>query len=641
MMSSGFRIPKEKYDAMNAASLDSREEFWLEASRGLDWKEEPTRALDFDSPPFASWFPDGKINLSYNALDRHVHSDRKDQTAIVYESAVGGRSRSITYAELLKDVESFAGSLRDMGVEAGDTVIIYLPMIPEACVAMLACTRIGAVHSVVFGGFASAELAVRIDAAAPKVVITSTCGIEGAKGAISYIPNVREAIDACSHRVPSVVVVDRPEIPEMSLKASEREDDRFVDYNELLRSPTTAAAVPMLSSAPLYTIYTSGTTGDPKGVVRDHSHVVTLKWSMDTFFGHRPGETFFAASDLGWVVGHSYIVYAPLLHGSTSVLYEGKPVGTPDASAYWKIVEKHGVANLFTAPTALRAIRKEDPTLSMSQDYDLSSLRALFVAGERCDPDTVDFFQRALKRPVVDHFWQTESGSPMVGLQREDVGTRAGSCGMPLPGYDLRVIDETTCKEVPVGEMGTIALKLPLPPGFMSTLWKADERFVDTYMTDIPGFYTAMDAGYVDNDGYVSIMSRTDDILNVAGHRLSSGAMEEAVLRHPDVVECAVIGQKHDIKGEVPVAVVVMAEGSCAKSDEVKREVVSVVRKRVGAVAALRQVATVSALPKTRSGKILRKIIRKIADGEEYTVPGTIEDASVLGGIHEAFPGRG
>tara|TARA_B110000208_G_scaffold116360_1_gene142658 strand:+ start:1335 stop:3368 length:2034 start_codon:yes stop_codon:yes gene_type:complete len=643
-----FRVSKESYDSTVAESLSvaTRSKFWLDVAREeIDWFNAPTTALAFrdDSDKFSSaipkWFPDGTTNLSLNALDRHVENGLGDRVALAYHSTVGGNTRDITYAELLEDVKSFAGALQELGVEAGDRVLLYMPMIPESAVAMLACTRIGAVHSVVFGGFAAAELAIRVDDAAPKVVIAATCGLEGAKGALPYMPAVNEALELASHDVPSVVVVDRLEEAAAAV-AYELKPGRDHDFSSMVASASSAAPVPLSANDPLYTIYTSGTTGDPKGILRDNSHAVTLKWSMAAYYGTRPGEAFFAASDIGWVVGHSYIVYAPLLHGCTSVMFEGKPVGTPDAGVYWRIIEKYNVANMFTAPTALRAIRKFDPHGDLMKKCDISSLRTMFVAGERADPDTVSHFEEQCQIPIVDHWWQTESGSPMCGVQLEGVATTLGSCSLPLPGYDMKVLGEAG-EELADGEMGSIAIKMPTPPGFMTTLYENDERYESAYLAEFPGYYSAGDAGFRDENGYLHIMSRTDDIINVAGHRLSTGALEEACSAHAEVVECAVIGTKDAIKGTVPVALLVCTESGNAEPDRVVSEVVALVRKQVGAVAAMRDAAVVAALPKTRSGKTLRNAIRSIADDEPYKLPGTIEDASVIDGVVAAIESVG
>eukprot|EP00941_MAST-03F_sp_MAST-3F-sp1_P004566 g4566.t1 len=638
-----FKRSREEYEKAFEIASRPPYEYWLDvALKELTWFTKPSIPL---SPRVAGvqvenrWFPDGYTNLSYNALDRHVENGLGSRTAIAYESTVGGDSRKISYEELLKDVASFAGSLQKLGVEAGDRVLLYMPMIPEAAVSMLACTRIGAVHSVVFGGFASKELKVRIDDAKPKIIIAATCGLEGAKGALPYMPSVNEAIENANHKVTSCVIVQRQE--EEASVQYDLKPERDFDYKALVEDYSdSASALPLLASDPLYTLYTSGTTGDPKGILRDNSHAVTLKWSMSNYYGTEPGETFFAASDIGWVVGHSYIVYAPLLHGCTSVMFEGKPVGTPDAGTYWRIIEKYNVCNMFTAPTALRAIRKFDPNGDFVRDSDISSLRTLFVAGERADPDTVQYFQNLLNIDVVDHWWQTESGSPMCGVQLENIGTTLGSCSLPLPGYNMKVL-RPNGDESPVDEMGSIAIQMPLPPGFMTTLYENPKRYEEAYLEEFPGFYSTGDAGFRDENGYLHIMSRTDDIINVAGHRISTGALEESVTAHPDVVECAVVGAKDDLKGAVPIALIVCNEKGNAEADRVCTEVIHNTREAIGAVACLRKVAVVNALPKTRSGKTLRNAIRSIADNEEYKLPGTIEDASVILDIEKAIESIG
>eukprot|EP00039_Didymoeca_costata_P001490 m.52921 g.52921 ORF g.52921 m.52921 type:complete len:681 (-) comp10828_c1_seq4:67-2109(-) len=642
-----YRRTREDYEelvaeATTTVATKSQQNYWLDFAReNLVWSELPTKELDNEDPPFSKWFPDGKLNLCENAVDRQVENGRGDQIAISYYSSVGGTSRDISYQELLEQVSYLGGALQSLGVDEGDRVLIYLPMIPEAAVAMLACTRIGAIHSVVFGGFAPYELSLRINDAKPTAIITATCGFEGAKGAIPYMPLVEDALGMATCEVPKVVIVDRAKTdPKASAISHSPVTDRDVDYHTAIEQKLPSSCVPRKSSDGLYTIYTSGTTGDPKGILRDHSHVVTLKWSMDAFMDTSPGETYFAASDIGWVVGHSYIVYAPLLHGCTSVLFEGKPVGTPDAATYWRIIEKYKVNNMFTAPTALRAIRKEDPNGDLMRDYDLSSLRTMFIAGERGDPSTVSHFQDLLGIPVVDNWWQTESGSPMCGMQLEGVGTVPGSCGLPLPGYNMQVLDPETGEECEAGKTGSIAIKLPLPPGFMATLFNNDDRFVEAYMREFPGFYSAGDAGFKDEMGYLHIMSRTDDIINVAGHRLSSGALEEACLIHEQVVECAVVGVQDDLKGTVPMALVVVSQKDLDQ-DEVAAQVIANVRTRVGPFAAMRACAVVPALPKTRSGKILRNVIRAIADDEPYKLPGTIEDASVLEAVTAAIESLG
>ncbi|GMH92163.1 hypothetical protein TL16_g12265 [Triparma laevis f. inornata] len=595
----------------------------------------PTTALTISpTTGIHNWFPDGELNMSYNALDRQVDDGRGDQVAIAYHSSVGGNSRSLTYRKLLEDVSRFAGGLRELGVEKGDRVLLYMSMVPESAVAMLACSRIGAVHSVVFGGFAAKELAVRISDAEPKVIVTADCGLERDK-CIPYMEAINSAIELASCDEPKVIVLRRPEGAERGIKYEMK--DRDHDFLETVEKSQPVEPVPLNANDPLYTIYTSGTTGDPKGVLRDNSHAVHLKYSMSSYYSTFPGETFFAASDIGWVVGHSYIVYAPLLQGCTSVLFEGKPVGTPDAGEYWRVIEKYKVSAMFTAPTALRAIRRDDPNSEHLPEHDISSLRACFVAGERADPDTIRHFEETLGIPVVDHWWQTESGSPMCGVQFE-VSTVGGSCGLPLPGFDIQVLDPYTKQQVTEpGVLGSIAIKLPLPPGFMTTLFNNNDRYKKSYLEAFPGYYDAGDAGMLDRNGYIHIMERTDDAINVAGHRISTGLLEETVLRHPNIPECAVIGVNDDLKGVVPVALFIVS-GDREGGGDVKDEVIELVREYVGPVAAMRTAIEVQALPKTRSGKILRQVIRKIANGEEYKLPGTIEDASVVDGILEVFP---
>jgi len=624
----------------------------------LDWFTPPgSNILDESMSPLNKWFSDGTLNLSYNCLDRHVAAGRGDQTAIAYHSTVGGQSRELTYAALLAEVSRLAGALSsDLGVYKGDRVVIYMPMIPEAIVAMLACARIGAVHSVVFGGFAPHELAVRIDDASPKALITATCGLEGAKGAIPYMPLVSRAVELAKHKPPHIVVKQRTEQAAVAgCPPYVPTPGRDVDYCDLVSDRREGVGCTPLSGAdPLYSIYTSGTTGQPKGILRDQAWGVPLCWSMSALMRTGPGEAYFSTSDIGWAVGHSYVAYGPLLAGCTSVLYEGKPVGTPDAGEYWRIVEKYKVRGMFTAPTALRAIRRADPGGELLRGVDLSSLRTLFVAGERADPQTVQHFNRLLGVPVVDNYWQTESGWPMCGVQVDDVGTVPGSCGLPVPGYDVRVLDPATGEEKAPGGgedgMGEIAVRLPLPPGFMATIYDDDQRFIDAYFSRFPGYYHAGDSGFKDANGYVHVMARTDDVMNVSGHRLSTGLLEETCALHPEVVECAVVAAKDELKGQVPVAMLLLkppeaaeppGEGRDARAERVGGEVVELVRQRVGAIACLKHALVVQGLPKTRSGKILRGTMRKIADSEPYKVPGTIEDESVLVGIAEALESVG
>ncbi|MFF9551183.1 AMP-binding protein [Methylobacterium fujisawaense] len=609
--------------------------FWMDAAGVVDWFEAPTVAFDPNAGAYGRWFPDAVCNTCHNALDRHVAEGRAEQTALVYDSHVTATVRSFTYAELLREVQAFALVLRDMGVEAGDRVVLYMPMVPEAVVGMLACARIGAVHSVVFGGFAARELATRIDDAAPKVVLSASCGIEGNR-VVAYKPLLDEALTMVRHRPRACVILGRER-----LKA-ELVPDRDHDWGAL-RDQALAAldggrespCARLAATDPLYILYTSGTTGKPKGIVRDNGgHMVALCWTMEAIYGMAPGEVFWAASDVGWVVGHSYIVYGPLLHGCTTVLYEGKPVGTPDAGASWRVIAEHDVKVLFTAPTAIRAIRKEDSEGRMLPGHDLSGLRALFLAGERADPETVRWAERLLGVPVIDHWWQTETGCAVaanpLGLERLPV--KHGSPAVPMPGYAMRILDGDG-QPVGHGEMGSIVLEMPLPPGAAVTLWNADDRFRESYLAARPGFYDTADAGSLDEDGYVWVMGRTDDVINVAGHRLSTGLMEEVVSAHPAVAECAVIGCRDTLKGEVPCGLIVLKAGVETDPGVVADEVVALVRERIGPVAALRRVVPVDRLPKTRSGKILRATIKRIADGEEYAAPATIEDPSVLAEI--------
>ncbi len=622
----------DRYDEVYARWRRDPESFWAEAAEDVHWFRRWDRVLDFDRPPFARWFVGAETNTCFNALDRHVEAGRGAQAALVYDSPVTGALRRISYAELRDEVARAAGMLRKLGVAKGDRVLVYMPMIPEAAVAMLACARIGAVHSVVFGGFAPRELATRIDDAKPNVILSASCGVEPGR-VIPYLPLIDGAIQLASHKPKAVVVLQR------EMERAELKRGRDHDWSELVAAAQPADIVPVKATDPLYVLYTSGTTGKPKGVVRDNGgHLVALKWSMPNIFGVAPGETFWAASDVGWVVGHSYIVYAPLFHGATAILYEGKPVGTPDAGAYWRVISQHGAVALFTAPTAFRAIKKEDPNGEQVRRYDLSRFRTLFLAGERADPDTVQWAERLLDRPVVDHWWQTETGWPMAA-NYAGLGlfpTKHGSCGKPVPGYDLRVVD-AELREVPRGETGAIVVKLPLPPGSLPTLWNNDQGFVESYMSEFPGFYKTADAGFMDEDGYLHVMSRTDDIINVAGHRLSTGGMEEVLSRHPDVAECAVIGVADQLKGQLPVGFVVLKSGVARKADEITTELVRMVREQIGAVAAFRTCSVVQRLPKTRSGKILRGTMRRIADGQDYAVPATIDDPAILGEIEAAL----
>jgi propionyl-CoA synthetase len=607
-------------------SLEDPSGFWGDAAAVVDWIKTPARILDDDTPPFYRWFTGGVLNTCYNALDRHVVAGRADQPALIYDSPVTGTVRTIAYAELLELVARFGGVLRELGVERGDRVVIYMPMVPEAVVAMLACARIGAVHSVVFGGFAPAELAVRIDDAQPTVVVTASCGVEPTR-VVPYKPLVDAAIDLAASKPTRCVVLQRPQVTaEMG--------ERDVDWDTVMRPEGVepAAAVPVEATDPLYILYTSGTTGRPKGIVRDNGgHAVALAWSMPNVFGVSAGDVFWAASDVGWVVGHSYIVYAPLLAGATTVLYEGKPVGTPDAGAFWRVVEQHRVNALFTAPTAFRAIRKEDPRAEHLARHDVSSLRTLFLAGERLDPDTYAWASSVLHLPVVDNWWQTETGWPICANPRglEPLPIKPGSPSVPVPGYDVQVLAPDG-EPVPPGAEGAICIRLPLPPGTLPTLWNDDERYVAGYLSAFPGYYLTGDGGLKDEDGYVYVLGRTDDVINVAGHRLSTGSMEAVLAAHPAVAECAVVGVHDDLKGQVPRGFVVLKAGAEADPAQLQAELVQAVRDQIGPVAALRRVDVVPALPKTRSGKILRRTMREIADGGSPTVPSTIEDARVL-----------
>ncbi|MFK5583683.1 propionyl-CoA synthetase [Serinicoccus sp. LYQ131] len=611
------------------ASLRDPGAFWGEAAGLIDWFTPPTQVLDDSHPPFYRWFTGGRLNVCYNALDRHVIRGRADQTALVYDSPVTGTARSYTYAELLDLTARFAGVLRDLGVGVGDRVVIYLPMVPEAVIAMLACARIGAVHSVVFGGFAPAELAARIEDARPKVVVSASCGIEPTR-VVPYKPMLDAAIERSAHTPDHCVILQRKQL---TCELGERD----LEWARLMHPDAVApaACVSVDATDPLYVLYTSGTTGRPKGIVRDSGgYAVALRWSMTNLYDVHPGEAWFCGSDVGWVVGHSYIVYAPLLTGATTILYEGKPVGTPDAGAYWRVIEEHRAVAAFTAPTAIRAIKKQDPDATAVAEHDLSHLRALFLAGERLDPDTWQWAGEHLGVPVVDNWWQTETGWPIatnpLGLARFEI--RPGSPTLPVPGYDVRVLDERG-QEVPPGTEGALCLRLPLPPGTLPTLWEDDERYVSSYLSAFEGYYLSGDGGYLDEDGYVYVMGRTDDVLNVAGHRLSTGSLEEALAGHPAVAECAVIGVADELKGQVPRALVVLKSGIDLSGDAPERlraELVARVREEVGPVASLRRVDIVEALPKTRSGKILRRTMRQLADGEPAQVPSTIEDPAVL-----------
>ncbi|KAA0916930.1 propionyl-CoA synthetase [Dietzia sp. ANT_WB102] len=619
------------YTAAHRRSISDPDAFWLSVAEDIDWTTPPTRAIDGSRPPFYRWFPDGELNTSYNCVDRHVEAGRGDQAAFIYDSAVTGTKETITYAQLLVQVEEFAGALAAEGVGKGDRVVIYMPMVPRAAVAMLACARLGAVHSVVFGGFAAPELAIRIDDARPKVIVTSHGGIEPTRK-VPYFPMVAKALELASHTPGSVIVAPRhDQFPDEVFPESPRTTWNY--WDDAVAASERAAPVPVKATDPLYILYTSGTTGLPKGVVRDNGgHAVALAWSMWNIYGVRPGEVWWTASDVGWVVGHSYIVYAPLLIGATSILYEGKPVGTPDAGAFWRVASEHRATALFTAPTAVRAVRKEDPEGVEIGKYDLSSMRTLFCAGERLDPDTYQWATDKLGKPVVDNWWQTETGWPIASNLRglEPMPIKPGSPTVPVPGYDLHVLDGEG-NPVPAGEEGNLAIKLPMAPGTLAGLWEDDERFVSSYMTVFDGYYSTGDGGYVDEDGYVYVMGRTDDVINVAGHRLSTGSMEAVIATHPAVAEAAVIGVKDELKGQRPVGYVVLKSGQVRDPEELRAELVAMVREEIGAVATFRDCTVVQGLPKTRSGKILRKTMRQIADGQQdVVVPSTIEDPAVL-----------
>ena len=616
---------RESYDAVYGRWLKNPENFWAEAAEAVHWYRKWNRVFDDSRPSFYRWFPGGLVNTCYNALDRHVESGRADQPALIYDSPVTEIVRTFTYGEMLKQTARFAGVLIAQGVQKGDRVIIYMPMVPEAIVAMLACARIGAIHSVVFGGFAAHELANRITDARPKVIVSASCGIEVGR-VIPYKPLLDKAIELAAVKPERCIIVQRPQ--ENASLIGERD----LVWSEEMAGAKPAGCVPVEATDPLYILYTSGTTGMPKGIVRDNGgHLVALTWSMQHIYGVEPGEVYWAASDVGWVVGHSYIVYGPLFNGNTTVLYEGKPVGTPDAGAFWRVVSQHGVKVLFTAPTAFRAIKREDPNGEFIRKYDLSGFRTLFLAGERCDPDTLLWAQRQLGVPVIDHWWQTETGWPIgancVGLGMLPV--KRGSCTKPVPGYDVRVLGEDG-KESPPGQIGSIVIKLPLPPGCLPTLWNNDEGYQKSYLSAFSGYYLTADAGYKDEEGYLSVMTRTDDIINVAGHRLSTGALEEVVASHPDIAECAVLGVADEIKGEIPLGLIVLKAGVRRSNGEIVNEAVQMVRERIGPVASFRVATVVKRLPKTRSGKILRGTIKKIADGLAYQVPPTIDDPLIL-----------
>jgi len=624
------------YGQIYERSMRDPEGFWAAAAEDIHWDKRWDKVFDDSRKPFYRWFAGGRLNTCFNMLDLHIERGRGKQTALIYDSPVTGTVRSYTYDALRDEVARTAGALRRRGIAQGDRVIIYMPMVPEAVIAMLACARIGAIHSVVFGGFASHELAKRIDDATPKMILSASCGIEVGR-VIPYKPLLDKAIELSKHKPAHCVILQRPQ------EKAELHKGRDLDWGDFLSGAPAAECVPVAATDPLYILYTSGTTGIPKGVVRDHGgHAVALKWSMENIYGMGAGETYWAASDIGWVVGHSYIVYAPLLKGCTTILYEGKPVGTPDPGAFWRVISQRGVNALFTAPTAFRAIKKEDPQGAHIGKHDLSRFRTLFLAGERCDPDTLHWAEDRLRVPVIDHWWQTETGWPIaancVGLGQLPV--KPGSPTKAVPGYDVRVLDEGN-KELPAGQIGSIAIRLPMPPGCLPTLWNNDAGYQKSYLLQHPGHYLTGDAGYQDEDGYLYIMSRVDDIINVAGHRLSTGAMEEVLAGHPDVAECAVVGVADALKGEVPVGFVVTKAGVDRSDAELAKQLVERVRERIGPVAAFKLAMVVKRLPKTRSGKILRGTMKKIADGTEYGMPATIDDPAILDEIAESLKKAG
>jgi len=625
-----------RYEEVYARSINDPEGFWGEVAEAVHWYKRWDKVLDDTNKPFYRWFTGGEINTCHNALDLHVENGRAEQPALVYDSPVTGTVESFTYRQLRDEVAAFAGVLAAQGVAKGDRVIIYMPMVPQAVVAMLACARLGAIHSVVFGGFASHELAVRIDDAAPKVVVSASCGIEPGR-TVAYKPLLDKAIELARHKPEKCIIVQR------DMERAELVAGRDLDWHEQMAAAKPQDCVPVAATDPLYILYTSGTTGQPKGVVRDNGgHAVALKWTMKNIYGVEAGEAYWAASDVGWVVGHSYIVYAPLFNGNTTILYEGKPVGTPDAGAFWRVIAQHGVSAMFTAPTAFRAIKKEDPEGRLIGEYDLSRFRTLFLAGERTDPDTLDWAEKKLGVPVIDHWWQTETGWAICAncMGIEPLPVKRGSPTKPAPGMDVHVVDENA-KPVAAGNIGALVIKLPLPPGTFPTLWNADQRFVDAYLSEFPGYYKTADAGYIDEDGYVFVMARTDDIINVAGHRLSTGAMEEVLASHPDVAECAVIGVADSMKGQLPLGFLVLNAGVERDPDEIIAEVVKMVREEIGPVAAFKTATIVNRLPKTRSGKILRGTMQKIADDEDWRMPATIDDPVILDEIADALKGVG
>ena len=625
-----------RYADIYRRSLEDPQGFWTEAADAIHWERRWDKLLDDSRPPFYRWFAGGVLNTCYNCLDRHVAEGRGQQAALIYDSAMTGQSRSFTYAELTDLVARFAGVLAGQGVVKGDRVILYMPMVPEAAIAMLACARLGAIHSVVFGGFAPAELATRLNDAKPRIVVSASCGLEPGR-VLPYKPLLDAAIDLAQFKPERCIILQRPQ------ERAEMKPGRDLDWEEAAAAARPAACVSVAATDPLYVLYTSGTTGQPKGVVRDNGgHAVALQWSMKNIYGIEPGEVWWAASDVGWVVGHSYIVYAPLLQGCTTVLFEGKPVGTPDAGTYWRVIQQHKVSALFTAPTAFRAIKRDDPDAKLLSNYDMRSFRTLFLAGERSDPATLEWAETHLKVPVIDHWWQTETGWPIVSncMGIEPFPVKHGSPTKAVPGWDVRVLNPEG-EEVKRGDIGALVCKLPLPPGTFPTLWNAEQRFFDAYLRAYPGYYNTGDAGFIDAEGYVYVMARTDDVINVAGHRLSTGAMEEVLSAHPDVAECAVIGVHDELKGQVPLGFLVLKAGVARDNREIVKEVVALVRERIGPVAAFKTATVVKRLPKTRSGKILRATMQKIADGEDVKTPATIDDPAILPEIGEVLRGVG
>jgi len=622
-------------DVYNSWKSDP-ETFWMEAAQAIDWDRPPSFALDASRAPLYEWYTDSLVNTCYNAVDRHVENGRAAQTALIYDSPITGAKDFITFQQLRDKTALLAGALLAKGVTKGDRVIIYMPMVPEAVIAMLACARIGAIHSVVFGGFAANELAVRIDDAQPKAILAASCGIEPGR-IIAYKPLIDEAIESAQHKPETVFILQREQ-----LKA-ELQEGRDHDWFESQRGVDPADCIPVEGNHPAYILYTSGTTGAPKGVVRPTAgHLVALNWSMKNIYNVDPGDVFWAASDVGWVVGHSYICYAPLIHGNTTIIFEGKPIGTPDAGTFWRVISEHNVRSFFTAPTAFRAIKREDPKGEFKAAYDLSCLQALYLAGERADPDTINWAHDLLGVPVIDHWWQTETGWTIAGnpMGIEPLEIKLGSPAVAMPGYDVQILDETG-QQMPVNTLGAIAIKLPLPPGTLPTLWNAPERFEKSYLAAFPGYYETGDAGMVDEDGYLYIMARTDDVINVAGHRLSTGAMEEVLANHPDVAECAVIGASDALKGQLPIGFVCLTKGVNRPHSEITRECVQIIRDKIGPVAAFKTAAVVDRLPKTRSGKILRATMVKIADNEAFKLPATIDDPVILDEIKAALQALG